>query len=348
MLVPNRHGSSNSYRYGFQGQEKDDEIKGEGNSLNYTFRMHDPRVGRFFAVDPLTHKYPHYTPYSFSGNKVIHAIELEGLEEYIITTNTDKRLRHFKIRPDDNLSVISKVTGVAVNDIIKWNEKALNGNPDLIYAGQSLKLFDDTGLTMKYFVKPKQSNWIKDFVVQLATTNEHGPSIQSSVEAVLIAEGGAGVAEIVINAPKIIRGVTEVVKKLKPSNQPKAPVTTAAPKISSVDDVANIPALRATYEGEVRGLKDMVNEMRSAGKTTEEIARTVSAERRAIGVKYKDLTPPEMLEKIYERNLTKYGDKLGPSVDQLRNQGKSWDDIIESSTRPGGKDLNFNNSTGTN
>ncbi len=237
MLVPNRHGSSNSYRYGFQGQEKDDEIKGEGNSLNYTFRMHDPRVGRFFAVDPLTHKYPHYTPYSFSGNKVIHAIELEGLEEFVITTNTDKRLRHFKVRPDDNLSVISKVTGVAVNDIIKWNEKALNGNPDLIYAGQTLKLFDDTGLTMKYFVRPKQSNWVKDFVVQLATTNEHGPSIQSSAEAVLIAEGGAGVAEIVINAPKIIRGVTEVAKKLKPSStKPKTPVTEAAPKISAVDD----------------------------------------------------------------------------------------------------------------
>jgi hypothetical protein len=44
--------------------------------------MHDPRVGRFFAVDPLTKKYPWYTPYQFSGNKVIHAIELEGLEEY--------------------------------------------------------------------------------------------------------------------------------------------------------------------------------------------------------------------------------------------------------------------------
>ena len=81
MLVPNRHGSSNSYRYGFQGQEKDDELKGEGNSLNYTFRMHDPRVGRFFAVDPLTRSYPHYTPYSFSGNKVIAFTELEGLEE---------------------------------------------------------------------------------------------------------------------------------------------------------------------------------------------------------------------------------------------------------------------------
>lgn len=81
MLLPNRHGSSDKYRYGFQGQEKDDELKGEGNSLNYKYRMHDPRVGRFFAVDPLSKEYPHYTPYSFSGNKVIHKNELEGLEE---------------------------------------------------------------------------------------------------------------------------------------------------------------------------------------------------------------------------------------------------------------------------
>ncbi len=92
MLVPNRHGSSAAYRYGFQGQEKDDELKGEGNSLNYTFRMHDPRVGRFFAVDPLTKEYPWYTPYSFSGNKVIHAVELEGLEEH--GANYDRQTEH--------------------------------------------------------------------------------------------------------------------------------------------------------------------------------------------------------------------------------------------------------------
>lgn len=80
MLVPNRHGSSNEYRYGFQGQEKDDEIKGEGNSLNYTFRMHDPRIGRFFAIDPLSPQYPHNSPYAFSENRVIDGVELEGAE----------------------------------------------------------------------------------------------------------------------------------------------------------------------------------------------------------------------------------------------------------------------------
>jgi len=74
-----------SSTYGFQGQEGDDEIKGEGNSVNYKYRMHDPRIGRFFAVDPLASEYPYYTPYSFSGNKLISAVELEGLEELIYT-----------------------------------------------------------------------------------------------------------------------------------------------------------------------------------------------------------------------------------------------------------------------
>ena len=68
------------YRYGFQNQEKDDEIKGSGNSVNYEYRMHDPRIGRFFAIDPLTAKYPFYSPYQFSGNQVISTFELEGLE----------------------------------------------------------------------------------------------------------------------------------------------------------------------------------------------------------------------------------------------------------------------------
>jgi len=80
MLVPKRHDNSSAYRYGFQGQEKDDEVKGEGNSLNYKYRMHDARIGRFFAVDPLAPKYPHNSPYAFSENRVLDAVELEGLE----------------------------------------------------------------------------------------------------------------------------------------------------------------------------------------------------------------------------------------------------------------------------
>lgn len=61
------------------------ELKGEGNSLNYTFRMHDPRIGRFFAIDPLFREYPHNSPYAFNENRVIDGVELEGLEVQLVT-----------------------------------------------------------------------------------------------------------------------------------------------------------------------------------------------------------------------------------------------------------------------
>jgi RHS repeat-associated protein len=57
MLLQHRHKNDASYKYGFQGQEMDDEVKGqEGTSLNYEYRMHDPRVGRFFAVDTMLYQ----------------------------------------------------------------------------------------------------------------------------------------------------------------------------------------------------------------------------------------------------------------------------------------------------
>jgi len=83
MIMPGRHANTSDYRYGFQGQEMDDEIKGEGNSVNFKYRMHDPRVGRFFARDPLANKYPWNSPYAFSENKLIQFIELEGLEVFL-------------------------------------------------------------------------------------------------------------------------------------------------------------------------------------------------------------------------------------------------------------------------
>lgn len=54
MVMPNRNFSDEGYRYGFQGQEKDDEIKGEGNSYDFGARMYDPRVGRCLSYDPKT------------------------------------------------------------------------------------------------------------------------------------------------------------------------------------------------------------------------------------------------------------------------------------------------------
>ncbi|MFT5858153.1 MAG: RHS repeat-associated protein [Flavobacteriaceae bacterium] len=89
MVMPNRHEADDSYRYSFQGQEHDDEVKGEGNSINYKYRMHDPRVGRFFCIDPLSPIYPHNSTYAFSENVVINSVELEGLERQGITSGLE-------------------------------------------------------------------------------------------------------------------------------------------------------------------------------------------------------------------------------------------------------------------
>jgi hypothetical protein len=79
MEMPGRCKNA-EYRWGFQGQEGDPEIKGQGNSVNYKYHMHDPRIGRFFAVEPLAKNYPYWTPYQFSGLMPIRFVELEGLE----------------------------------------------------------------------------------------------------------------------------------------------------------------------------------------------------------------------------------------------------------------------------
>ncbi len=80
MQMESRSFTSGVYRYGFQGQEKDDEIQGVGNGLNFKFRLHDSRIGKFFSIDPLTGQYPFYSPYIFSGNRVIDMVEFEGAE----------------------------------------------------------------------------------------------------------------------------------------------------------------------------------------------------------------------------------------------------------------------------
>lgn len=78
-----------------------------------------------------------------------------------------------------------------------------------------------------------------------------------------------------------------------------------------------------------------------AGANPEFIAREVWADRRALGIEYKGQTPQEVLDQITARNISKYGDALGPSIDWLRAQGKTWQQIIEAATRPGGQDLGF-------
>jgi hypothetical protein len=87
MQMPGRHwtaDSSDSYTFGHQGQLKENELYGDGNSYVFKHRISDNRIGRFFSVDPIAKKYPYLSPYSFSENRLVDGIELEGKEYYTV------------------------------------------------------------------------------------------------------------------------------------------------------------------------------------------------------------------------------------------------------------------------
>lgn len=103
--------------YGFQAQEKDDEIKGSGNSINYTFRMHDPRLGRFFAVDPLEKDFPWNSPYAFGENRLIDSKELEGLESVDAKFNLNLGFSVTLGKVDNALKIFSSFTTQVISQV---------------------------------------------------------------------------------------------------------------------------------------------------------------------------------------------------------------------------------------
>ena len=103
--------SKDRYRFGFNGMEKDNELKGVGNSLDFRFRTYDSRLGKFLSVDPLARRYPWNSAYAFAENDVIRSIDLEGMEKVIVTTNgmtSNEYLYSRKMMLNPNLDQWSK------------------------------------------------------------------------------------------------------------------------------------------------------------------------------------------------------------------------------------------------
>jgi|GEM_PF-4239959 len=80
MQLVGRKWQAGDYRYGFNGKENDNEVKGEGNQQDYGMRIYDTRLGRFLSVDPISKSYPSLTPYQFASNSPIKCVDVDGLE----------------------------------------------------------------------------------------------------------------------------------------------------------------------------------------------------------------------------------------------------------------------------
>jgi RHS repeat-associated protein len=92
-ILPPTDGKPLEYKYKFQGQERQDELGLNWDSFKY--RNYDPAIGRFMSIDPLTEEYTDWSPYVFSGNRVIDAREIEGLEPHLLNDNLQEAARNF-------------------------------------------------------------------------------------------------------------------------------------------------------------------------------------------------------------------------------------------------------------
>ncbi len=72
------NGSADKYRFGFNGQMKDNEIAGIGNHNTAKFWEYDTRLGRRWDIDPDIIKYPWLTPYMTNDNNPIMYNDVDG------------------------------------------------------------------------------------------------------------------------------------------------------------------------------------------------------------------------------------------------------------------------------
>ena len=77
MLMEGREYSSENYRFGFNGYEREDDVSGGGSVVDFGARIYDCRLGRFFSLDPLM--YPSWSPYQYDGNCPISLKDFNGM-----------------------------------------------------------------------------------------------------------------------------------------------------------------------------------------------------------------------------------------------------------------------------
>jgi hypothetical protein len=79
--------SKGEYRYGFNGYEKDDDVKGEANHISFGDYGYDPRIGRRWKPDPLESKYPSISPFVFAAGSPLIIVDKNGQKIQIYYKN---------------------------------------------------------------------------------------------------------------------------------------------------------------------------------------------------------------------------------------------------------------------
>ena len=190
---------SKGYRYGFNGKENDNEVKGTGNQQDYGMRIYDPRLGRFLSVDPITNVYPMLTPYQFASNRPIDGIDLDG-KEWMKTEQYDPKTGitnvHFHVKLKvENKSSVFKITQELRDEVSSQFSSAFANS----YHNDS-----KTNFSASIELEEVQSiNTQKDFGVELYDTEKPSPGWNAQLGF------SSEVANTQVNKFSILVGYTE-------------------------------------------------------------------------------------------------------------------------------------------
>jgi RHS repeat-associated protein len=151
MPMPERQFSNQSYAFGFQGMEKDDDLKGEGNSYNTEFRQYDPRVGRWLSVDQVIKA--HESAYAGFGNNPISFIDPLGLDNIEVTQEQFEQLRSeikeelmdvLRVNFEDEGDLIREVESRIDYEIeIRFGQVTITDSPVAVSSGGSRNTSDE-------------------------------------------------------------------------------------------------------------------------------------------------------------------------------------------------------------
>jgi RHS repeat-associated protein len=126
---------SGGYRFGYQNQEKDDEVKGEGNIYDFGARMYDPRIGNFLSLDPMNRLFVDISRYSFAGNNPNMFVDYEGMFKFpagstfetdypLLTNYLKNNIAEILNSPEimSALSTYGQLTSAEVKAALVWGE----------------------------------------------------------------------------------------------------------------------------------------------------------------------------------------------------------------------------------
>jgi len=208
MEQQDRSAASDTARFGYNGMLKDNDLKREGNSYTTEFRGMDPRIGRWWSLDPKPSASE--SEYSLMGNNPILNVDLLGLDT-----------SYYAPKPTNEIEVSAKYWKHADEASYKNTHQVYNG-ADMcndIIGGMNIGLIKFYTFGLLNF-DPKGNDLSSTNVRQISgNVDLAGNVIGAAVGIGGIVEGPIGKTNLV-ESPTLSKPVIEPGAAIKPVTEP--------------------------------------------------------------------------------------------------------------------------------